>query len=67
VTAVLVTGATGFLGEHLCRALVERGHTVRGLARTGSAVLAELGVEHIRGDVRQLCEEFPVPAASVEA
>src|SRR5262245_8542082 len=51
MTRVLVTGATGFLGEHLCRVLVERGHTVRGLARTRSAVLADLGVEHIRGDV----------------
>ncbi|MCW5801744.1 MAG: NAD-dependent epimerase/dehydratase family protein [Deltaproteobacteria bacterium] len=48
---LLVTGATGFLGEHLCRELVERGHTVVGLARTRSAVLAELGVEHVRGDV----------------
>jgi dihydroflavonol-4-reductase len=51
VTAVLVTGATGFLGEHLCRVLVEQGHAVRGLARTRSAILADLGVEHIRGDV----------------
>jgi len=48
---LLVTGATGFLGEHLCRELVERGHTVVGLARTKSAVLADLGVEHVRGDV----------------
>ncbi|MBC7975404.1 MAG: NAD-dependent epimerase/dehydratase family protein, partial [Myxococcales bacterium] len=51
MSSLLVTGATGFLGEHLCRVLVEQGHTVRGLARTRSAVLAELGVEHIRGDV----------------
>jgi dihydroflavonol-4-reductase len=51
MTAVLVTGATGFLGEHLCRALVERGHIVRGLARTSSPVLAALGVELVRGDV----------------
>jgi dihydroflavonol-4-reductase len=50
-TSVLVTGATGFLGEHLCRALVEEGHIVRGLARSRSAVLEELGVEHVRGDV----------------
>jgi dihydroflavonol-4-reductase len=51
MTTVLVTGATGFLGEHLCRVLVEQGDTVRGLARTRSGVLADLGVEHIRGDV----------------
>src|SRR3954463_6282563 len=50
-TSVLVTGATGFLGEHLCRELVEQGHIVRGLARTRSAVLESVGVEHIRGDV----------------
>lgn len=50
-TSVLVTGATGFLGEHLCRVLVEQGHIVRGLARTRSAVLESVGVEHIRGDV----------------
>lgn len=51
MSCLLVTGATGFLGEHLCRVLVERGHAVRGLARSRSAVLAELGVEHVRGDV----------------
>ena len=51
MSTLLVTGATGFLGEHLCRVLVEQGHTVRGLARSRSAVLQELGVEHVRGDV----------------
>ena len=50
-TSVLVTGATGFLGEHLCKILVEEGHIVRGLARSRSGVLEELGVEHVRGDV----------------
>jgi dihydroflavonol-4-reductase len=51
VSNVLVTGATGFLGEHLCRELVARGHTVRGLARTASPILEDAGVEMIRGDV----------------
>jgi dihydroflavonol-4-reductase len=50
-TSVLVTGATGFLGEHLCAALVAQGHIVRGLARTRSGVLDDLGVELVRGDV----------------
>jgi nucleoside-diphosphate-sugar epimerase len=48
---VVVTGATGFLGEHLCRVLALQGHAVRGLARSRSAILADLGVDHVRGDV----------------
>jgi dihydroflavonol-4-reductase len=51
VTTVVVTGATGFLGEHLCAELRGRGHTVRALARTKSDHLADLGCELIRGDV----------------
>jgi nucleoside-diphosphate-sugar epimerase len=31
MTQVLVTGAAGFIGSHLCEALTARGHTVRGL------------------------------------
>jgi nucleoside-diphosphate-sugar epimerase len=41
---VLVTGATGFLGGHLCRALVQRGLAVRALTR-GSASRAPPGTE----------------------
>jgi dihydroflavonol-4-reductase len=51
VTTIVVTGATGFLGEHLCAELRGRGHTVRALARTRSDHLADLGCEIHRGDV----------------
>jgi nucleoside-diphosphate-sugar epimerase len=52
---VLVTGATGFTGGHLARALVERGEHVRGLVRDArsapAAALAAAGVELAPGDL----------------
>src|SRR4249920_2364314 len=47
----LVTGASGFLGWHVARVLLERGFHVRALLRPGSHV-SELDVEPITGDLR---------------
>lgn len=46
-----VTGGGGFLGQALCQALVERGHTVRSLARGTYRPLAALGVEQVQVDI----------------
>jgi dihydroflavonol-4-reductase len=50
---VLVTGATGFLGQHLLRELVRSGATVRGLSRSpaGDAAIAATGAVPMRGDL----------------
>ena len=48
---VLVTGASGFLGWHVARLLLERGYAVRALLRVGSRV-EELDVERVTGDLR---------------
>ena len=52
----LVTGATGFVGAHLVRALGEAGHTVRALHRPTSKLdaLAGLTYESALGDVTDL-------------
>jgi dihydroflavonol-4-reductase len=51
VKPALVTGASGFLGWHVARVLLERGRAVRALVRTGSRV-PELEVETVTGDLR---------------
>ena len=48
---ILVTGGGGFLGQALCRGLVERGHQVLSFNRGHYPQLAQLGVGQIRGDL----------------
>jgi nucleoside-diphosphate-sugar epimerase len=56
VTQVLVTGATGFTGSHLCERLAKEGYAVRGLVRDPSraAQLQRCGVSTAVGDLRDL-------------
>jgi dihydroflavonol-4-reductase len=50
----LITGATGFVGSHITRLLLDRGDVVRILVRRESdtRALAGLAVERVNGDVR---------------
>lgn len=50
---VLLTGATGFLGSAIARALVARGHAVRALTRRGTPrdVVDGIAIDHRDGDL----------------
>jgi len=48
---ILVTGGGGFLGQALCRGLVERGHAVTSFNRGRYPALEALGVRQLQGDL----------------
>jgi uncharacterized protein YbjT (DUF2867 family) len=48
--SVFITGATGYLGSALSSALLERGHRVRALVRSGSERKLPAGCEPVVGD-----------------
>jgi UDP-glucose 4-epimerase len=51
--SALLTGATGFVGGHLCQRLVRDGWDVTALVRDGSIVVDE-AVRHVRADLEHL-------------
>jgi nucleoside-diphosphate-sugar epimerase len=59
---VLVTGVTGFTGGYLCRRLISKGYSVKGLALPGMDTqnLREMGVDVVVGDLRK--KETLIPA-----
>jgi len=57
---VLVTGAGGFLGSHVCDALVNKGHDVRAMVHYNDEKLAHIKdkIEVVKSDIRFKCECF---------
>ena len=53
---IFITGASGYIGSAVARTLVDRGHTVRGLARSDRAerIVRSTGAHPIRGDLANL-------------
>ncbi len=50
---VFLTGASGFVGSHILRKLVDAGYSVRALARNPSSVPQTPGVETVVGDLQK--------------
>lgn len=48
---ILLTGATGFLGQAIAVALKDQGHSVRAIVRTDSRELAKLGIDQRHGQI----------------
>jgi UDP-glucose 4-epimerase len=61
---VLVTGAAGFVGYAVAALLVEQGHEVTGLTRSGTSALPK-GVQRLQGDLR-IPETLPRAVAEVD-
>jgi NADH dehydrogenase len=54
---IFVTGATGFIGRHLCEALIRRGDEVTGMVRSPARdALLPGGARVFRGDLGKLAD-----------
>jgi len=49
---ILVTGGGGFLGRHLVKMLIERGHQVESFSRSNHPILDRLKVKFHKGDLK---------------
>jgi nucleoside-diphosphate-sugar epimerase len=65
---VFVTGATGLAGANICKLLIERGDTVRALARPAADIepLVALGVQIVSGDITD-AEDVGLAATGADA
>jgi 2-alkyl-3-oxoalkanoate reductase len=63
---ILLTGATGFLGQAIAASLIEQGHRVRAIVRRETNALAKLGVEQRYGQAT-VFEDVCVAADGCEA
>jgi len=62
---IFISGATGFVGGHLCNELLGRGHTLRLLSHHGKATVSG-GVEFFGGDVT-VAADCTIGAAGCDA
>lgn len=64
---LLVTGATGMVGSHVCRRGLESGCTVRALVRRSAdrSLLSGLDIEYVEGDLSEP-ESFPQAVADAD-
>lgn len=63
---VIVVGGSGFIGRHLVKELLNRGHSVRVLSRSSPASPLPDGVAHFKGDV-STAEHVAEAAAGCQA